>query len=203
MEDKLMQSVIRLEWEQFQRTDNEGGRAACQGDWPTFLQMRSSQFLTWPQQLLESYRDDLDAAEHSDRNLVTEKYARMMASTAPEKYARDIEPFIPRLSEQRLAAQEEVIMQQVRWANAFRMHYPRLGSKMRALTTQEDTARSTSFETYLRGELGTYGDRTFLLYRRFVLRMASAERNLTEETVLNTVRIEGYASLAEAEASQR
>ena len=198
----LVEEVIRREWDQFQRTENEGGRASCQGNWPMFHQMRASQFMTWPEDLLRSYLDDLDEANRVDRNLVTEKYARMMASTAPDEYRERIEPFIPRLSDERVARQERVIAVQVAWARDFRGHYPRLGAAMRVLTTAEDTPEDTSFETYLRGELGTYSDRTMALYEAMVEDLQAAGRNLTEQTVANTVRLGGFADLTEAEAAQ-
>lgn len=198
----LVEEVIRREWDQFQRTENEGGRASCQGNWPMFHQMRASQFMTWPEDLLRSYLDDLDEANRVDRNLVTEKYARMMASTAPDEYRERIEPFIPRLSDERVARQERVIDVQVAWARDFRGHYPRLGAAMRVLTTAEDTPEDTSFETYLRGELGTYSDRTMALYEAMVEDLQAAGRNLTEQTVANTVRLGGFADLEEAEAAQ-
>ena len=87
-DDELREAIVRHEWDQFQRTNNEGGRAACQGNWPVFHQMRLAQFLTWERPLLTSYAADLDAADHVGRNLVTEKYGRMMASTAPEDSRR-------------------------------------------------------------------------------------------------------------------
>lgn len=31
--NELAEAVVQHEWQQFQRTDNEGGRAACQGNW--------------------------------------------------------------------------------------------------------------------------------------------------------------------------
>ena len=108
-DDELREAIVRHEWDQFQRTNNEGGRAACQGNWPVFHQMRLAQFLTWERPLLTSYAADLDAADHVGRNLVTEKYGRMMASTAPENFTKNIEPYIPRLSEERAARQEQVI----------------------------------------------------------------------------------------------
>ena len=83
MSDQLIERIVRHEWDQFQRTNNEGGRAACQGNWPVFRQMRTSQFMTWPDPLLDSYLADLVEAERVGRNLVTEKYGRMMESTAP------------------------------------------------------------------------------------------------------------------------
>lgn len=198
----LVEEVIRREWDQFQRTENEGGRASCQGNWPMFHQMRASQFMTWPEDLLRSYLDDLDEANRVGRNLVTEKYARMMASTAPDEYRERIEPFIPRLSDERIARQERVITVQVAWARDFRGHYPRLGAAMRVLTTAEDTPEDTSFETYLRGELGTYSDRTIALYEAMVEDLQAAGRNLTEQTVANTVRLGGFADLEEAESAQ-
>lgn len=198
----LVEEVIRREWDQFQRTENEGGRASCQGNWPMFHQMRASQFMTWPEDLLRSYLDDLDEANRVGRNLVTEKYARMMASTAPDEYRERIEPFIPRLSDERIARQERVIAVQVAWARVFRGRYPKLGAAMRVLTTAEDTPEDTSFETYLRGELGTYSDRTMALYEAMVENLQAAGRNLTEQTVANTVRLGGFADLEEAESAQ-
>lgn len=198
----LVEEVIRREWDQFQRTENEGGRASCQGNWPMFHQMRASQFMTWPEDLLRSYLDDLDEANRVGRNLVTEKYARMMASTAPDEYRERIEPFIPRLSDERVARQERVIDVQVAWARDFRGRYPKLGAAMRVLTTAEDTPEDTSFETYLRGELGTYSDRTMALYEAMVEDLQAAGRNLTEQTVANTVRLGGFADLEEAESAQ-
>lgn len=198
----LVEEVIRREWDQFQRTENEGGRASCQGNWPMFHQMRASQFMTWPEDLLRSYLDDLDEANRVGRNLVTEKYARMMASTAPDEYRERIEPFIPHLSDERVARQERVIAVQVAWARDFRGRYPKLGAAMRVLTTAEDTPEDTSFETYLRGELGTYSDRTMGLYEAMVEDLQAAGRNLTEQTVANTVRLGGFADLEEAESAQ-
>ncbi len=203
-DDELREAIVRHEWDQFQRTNNEGGRAACQGNWPVFHQMRLAQFLTWERPLLTSYAADLDAADHVGRNLVTEKYGRMMASTAPEDFTKNIEPYIPRLSEERVARQEQVIAQQVAWAKDFRERYPKLGEAMRVLTTTEDTPSATSFETYLRGELGTYSDQTFERYEAMIGERAAAspQRNITEETLLHTVQLGGFDTLEESEASQ-
>lgn len=198
----VAQAVVEHEWDQFQRVNNEGGRADCQGDWPTFHQMRLSQFLVWPLPLLESYAADLDDADSRGRNLLTEKYARMMVSTEPERYAREIGPFLPALDAARVARQEAVVATQVAWALAFRERYPHLGQAMRVLETAQDTLTDTSFETYLRGELGTYSERTLTGYEELVRATAAAGENLTEQTIRWTVLLGGYADLAEAEAAQ-
>lgn len=170
---------------------------------PMFEVMRASQFTAWPQELLTSYLDDLREADACGRNLVTEKYARMMASTAPEIYARDLEPHLPRVSEARIAQQERIIKRQLAWAHEFADRYPALGAGMRVLNTAEDSETVTSFETYLRGELATYSQRTLDLYERFVRESERRRENLTEQIIANTMRLEGYASLDEAEAAQR
>ncbi|RBP99891.1 DUF4125 family protein [Bifidobacterium xylocopae] len=202
-DDELRERIVKHEWDQFQQVDNEGGRANCQGNWPTFHHMRFSQFSVWPHDLLASYADDLDAADRAGRNLLTEKYGRMMESTAPEVYRRDIAPYMPRLGLERQERQERIIRQQVAWAKDFRERYPRLGQEMRILRTADDTAQDTSFETYLRGELSTYSPKTLGLYETLVLVLATQRRNLTEETLLATVRLAGYGNLEEAEAAQK
>lgn len=194
--------IVAREWAQFQRVNSEGGRADCQGDWPTFHQMRISQFLTWPLPLLERYARDLDDADRVGRNLLTEKYARMMASTEPVRYAREIAPHLPILDADRVARQEAVIAVQVAWAHGFRERYPRLGEAMRLLRTAEDTLTDTSFETYLRGELGTYSDPTLRLYEELIEATHAAGENLTAQTITWTVLLGGYPGLADAEAAQ-
>lgn len=194
------EGIVEHEWAQFQKVNNEGGPAACQGDWPTFHQMRLSQFLTWPLPLLESYARDLDDADASGRNLLTEKYARMMASTEPDRYVQEIAPQLPTLSATRLARQEAVVALQVSWALDFRTRYPHLGLAMRVLHTAQDTLADTSFETYLRGELGSYSDRTLALYEQLIASTNVAGENLTEQTIGWTVLLGGYADLAAAEA---
>ena len=54
---QTIKSIIEREWDQFQHTNNEGGRASCQGNRPMFEVMRASQFAAWPQELLTSYVD--------------------------------------------------------------------------------------------------------------------------------------------------
>ena len=198
----LAEEITKLEWQQFQLTENEGGRANCQGDWQTFHIMRMSQFLTWPLDLQESYKKDLERADSNGRNLITEKYAQMMESTAPEIFERTIKPYIKPILEPRKSAQEQIILTQVKWAADFRERYPHLGLAMRVLKTSEDTAENTSFETYLRGELSTYSAETFAKYQRFVNNLRAENLNLTQMIITNTVHMYGYDSLESAECAR-
>ena len=65
--------------------------------------------------------------------------------------------------------------------------------------TFEDTPYSTSFETYLRGEMGTYSDRTLELYGRFIVSYLQSGKNLTKDIMTNTALLYGYESLEKAE----
>ena len=88
MRDELMSEIIKLEWDMFSRVSNVGGPASCQMRPDTFKIMRKSQAATWSDELLASYLEDLKTATREGRNIMTEKYARMMESTFPEEYRK-------------------------------------------------------------------------------------------------------------------
>lgn len=200
LEDKksLVDQIVKLEWQQFDKVKNEGGRADCQDNFGTFSIMRKSQYLTWEDPLLRSYLSDLKTAERDRWNLITEKYARMMKSTAPEKYA-ELEKQLPVRSLEREQIAEEIIKIQVAWMEAFAEEYPKMAGNARSIHTYEDSAFNTSYETYLRGELGTYSEETFILYGRFITELLQKGMNLAYETMKQTALLYGYKSLEDAE----
>ena len=200
--EQLINEIIEREWEQFQYVQNEGGRASCQDDHETFVIMRKSQFMNWTEALLESYRQDLIEAEANHWNLLTEKYARMMESTAPEQY-KELAPILPKRSKERIEMQEKMIAQQMRWEEDFASRYPAIASTGRVLHTSEDTPWDTSIETYARGEISTYSDRTVELLKELYDQMAADHENLSENTLRNMTALYGYESLEQAEEQQR
>lgn len=196
--EEYVEKIVALEWKQFDKVENEGGRADCQNNWNTFSIMRKSQYLTWTEELLASFYQDLMEAEEKGWNLITEKYARMMESTAPEKYA-GLEKDLPKRSEERVAIQEEIIKIQVGWMEEFADKYPKMAGNARSIHTSEDTPYNTSYETYLRGELGTYSEETLILYGRFIVSVQQAGKNLAYEIMNQTALLYGYESVEDAE----
>ena len=194
----MVDKIVELEWKQFDKVQNEGGRASCQNDLGTFDIMRKIQYLTWNAELLESYYNDLVQAEQSGWNMITEKYARMMKSTAPEKYA-ELAANLPVRSEERQQITEEIVKIQVAWMEEFAEKFPKMAQDARSIHTYEDNEFNTSYETYLRGELGTYGEETFVLYGRFIAGLLQEGRNLAYETMNNTAQMYGYKSVEDAE----
>ena len=196
--EQLIQKIIEVEWHQFQMVQNEGGRAACQDDWNTFQIMRESQFVNWPLEILKSYAKDLMEAMDKNWNLVFEKYARMMKSTAPEKY-KEVEHILPPVSAERTARMEKTIAIQTKWLEEFAEKYPNLMSEARYVYTKEDTEYETSSETYLRGELASYSEETEKLYGAYIEKLQSEGKSIVVMTYDYMVKKYGYESIEDAE----
>ena len=64
----------------------------------------------------------------------------------------------------------------------------------------EDNENNTSYETYLRGELLTYSERTLALYGQFIVKLAGNRQNLACMIMENTARAYGYDGLDDMEA---
>ena len=194
----LIESIVSQEWSQFDKVNNEGGRADCQDDWKTFRIMRSAQFLNWPEDLLTSYLDDLKEAESEGRNLIAEKYGRMMESTAPDEY-RNICHLFPERSSERLSLQEKIIAAEMDMDDDFVSRYPLYARGGRPSRTSSDGEYITSKETYMRGEMSTWSDRTFDLYCKWFLTLSEQGLNLPEMTSENIAELYGYDSLSDLE----
>lgn len=197
---ELVKEIARLEFEAFDKVKNEGGRASCQDDWPTFYVMRSSQYFTWNRTMLQQYLYDFYREYHRGHNLIEEKYGRMMESTAPEEYER-IKSHFPELSPEKKQIIEQIVGLQVGWMEEFASRYPALAGRARNIHTAEDNLDDTSYETYLRGELGTYSDKMLELYGRYVVSYARSGRNLTYAIMENSVKMYGYESIEAANAA--
>ncbi|MBR5337847.1 MAG: DUF4125 family protein [Lachnospiraceae bacterium] len=200
MKDELIEKIIAIEWKQFDRVNNEGGRASCQDNWPTFHIMRKSQFDNWNEEMLESYYRDVTKAEEEGWNLLTEKYARMMESTDPAGYAQ-LKDRLPSRSPERLKEQDEVVEIQVSWMEAFASKYPKVAGNARSIRKDSDSMYNTSYETYLRGELSTYSDETFRLYRDYIFDLQNRDKNLAMDIIARSANMYGYKGLDEAENS--
>lgn len=197
-DEELAEKIAELEFEAFDKVENVGGRADCQNDWATFSIMRKSQYLTWNRTMLLQYYYDFQREYHRGHNLITEKYGRMMESTAPDEYER-IKNQFPILSPEKKAIIEEIVRLQVEWMDAFAEKYPQLADNARSIHSEEDHLYNTSYETYLRGEISTYSDKMLELYGRYVVEYARQGKNLAVDIMTNNVHMYGYRDLDAAE----
>ena len=152
VKEELLTSIIEMEWNMFQNVSNIGGKASCQEDLKTFRIMRFSQGMSWLETTLESYLSDLKEAEGNGRNLLSEKYARMMRSTSPLEYAR-IEHLIPPLDPDVPQLIDKIVEIALGWEEELSQKYPNIIKRGRPLYSSQDSQYATSIETYLRGEL--------------------------------------------------
>ncbi len=196
--DELSMKIAKAEFDAFDKVINEGGRAYCQDDWRTFSIMRRSQYMTWNKTMLLQYLYDFEREMRLGHNLITEKYGRMMEHTAPERYA-EIKDNFPVLSDEKKTIIEQIVAIQVGWMEDFASTYPAMGERARRIRTADDSAYDTSYETYLRGELGTYSDKMLELYARFIVGLSGEGKNLAYETMQNTAKLYGYDTIEAAE----
>ncbi len=194
----LVNELIMLEWQAFDKVQNEGGRASCQDDYATFSIMRRAQYDTWTDEMLESFIDDFYNANEAGWNLITEKYARMEESTAPAEYAK-IKDSLPPVSDNKAAIVDQIAGIQVDWMEEFVKTYPKAGRNARSVRSSSDNEHNTSYETYLRGELLTYSDRTLALYGQYIVKLAGNGKNLAFIIMENTAKAYGYDSLDDME----
>jgi hypothetical protein len=197
MKKELIKQIVTMEWAMFQNVSNRGGRASCQDDPRTFEIMRSSQWESWPVEALHSYLEDLQKANQEGRNLVTEKYARMMQSTAPLEYAQ-IKDQLPPLTQEIIKLVDAIVQIHLSWEDELMASYPYLCKRGRPVYSSQDTPYSTSIETYLRGELETYSQQTLALYYQHILKEKEQGVNGCKTLLENTVMRYGYNSLEEA-----
>ncbi|MFQ8737767.1 MAG: DUF4125 family protein [Bilophila wadsworthia] len=77
--DELIDAIVQIEWPMFAGVNNEGGKATCQMDLATFRIAHQPVLrlgrgtVAWP----------IQGCPKSGRNLMTEKYARMMKTAFP------------------------------------------------------------------------------------------------------------------------
>lgn len=197
--DPLIAAIIEAEWQMFDKVQNEGGRAACQNDARTFAIMRYSQFAPLPQDVLESYRDDLEQAAQVGRNLLAEKYAYMMEYTDPATFDRTLRDHLPAVSAYKQALCARIANRLIRDEQQFAVRYPALHAQGRP--TEGAQADDVSVHVYALGELKTYSERTLERYDAWL--RANPEENISVSVHRVMVQLYGYDSLEAAEARQK
>lgn len=194
----MIDKIIELEWEFFDKVKNLEGRASCQNDFESFQIYRKAQYDIFDEILLESYYMDLKRYEEVGSNPITLKYAYMMESSDKE-YFDTIKDQLPEVDEKKLQIIEQIIAIELGMREEFNEKYPNLSRGARTIYSKDDTKYDTSFETYLRGELKTYSNETLRLYGEMIVRLMREGKNFVELVQERTVKYFGYDGLDEAE----
>jgi hypothetical protein len=181
--DRTIAKILDIELAMFLSVNSEQ-TSGCQNHPESFKLHRRAQFSVWSFDTLESYLKDLRRAEDSGKNLMRQKYARMQG-LIPQEHTN------PRI--------DAIVHIKIGWQEEMFRKYPALMRGARPLTDAEEGARMTSFETYARGELETYSDRTLELLHADMVAKRARGINVSEEVYEFLAQESGYASLPEAE----
>lgn len=88
VEISMLHELLDTEWLHFDVVNGIAGRAECQDNAIGFFIYRTAQYMSFPRETLACVHDDVLAADAAGRNVIREKYARMMERTDPAEFDR-------------------------------------------------------------------------------------------------------------------
>jgi len=185
--EKIINEILEKEWKYFSNLNNIGGRADCQDNREDFIIMRKSQWETFNEETLLSYLEDLN----SKNNPLFQKYAQMMKYNSPEEYKK-IKDILEKASDEKNDLVNKIMFIYMEWEKEFFERYPIFSSMGRPLYSSEDDDIETSIETYLRGELLSYSEKTLKLYLNYVIDNKEKNINLAIKNMDNLARMQGF-----------
>ena len=192
--EKLIDKILEKEWNYFSSLNNIGGRADCQDNREDFIIMRKAQWLTFNEETLLSYLEDLN----SKNNPLFQKYGQMMKYNSPKEYEK-IKNLLEQPSSQKLDLLEKIMEIYMKWEEEFFKAYPIFSSMGRPLYSKQDDDEDTSIETYLRGELLSYSEKTLALYLKYILEMKNKNINLAVKNMDNLASMQGFENSQDVE----
>ena len=192
--EKIIEKILEKEWKYFSNLNNIGGRADCQDNREDFIIMRKSQWETFNEETLLSYLEDLN----SKNNPLFQKYAQMMKYNSPEEYEK-IKDILEKASDEKTDLVNKIMFIYMEWEKEFFERYPIFSSMGRPLYSSEDDNIETSIETYLRGELLSYSEKTLKLYLNYVIDNKKKNINLAIKNMDNLARMQGFNDSDEVE----
>lgn len=196
-----IEEIINTEWNMFQQVDNIGGRADCQDDRETFYIMRRSQYDNWTAEMVDAYSDFAARSQEEGRNLVSEKYARMMAYTDLHYFNKHLRDKLPAVPAKNFRLINRIVERLIYWEEEMARTYPKLAGTARPIRSSEDKYGFTSMETYARGELETYPEELLALYCQYVDDLWDEGISLSRKNLQTMVSMYGYDSIDEAEGA--
>ncbi len=186
------EEILKIEWEMFSNVNNVGGKASCQNNYDKFRIMRMSQILAWNEEIRSSYYDDLKSAINENRNLLQEKYARMMYFTFKSEYDK-IEHLLPEIDKKKHVLVDEITYLHEILEQEFKKVYPNISGRGRG------SSGGTTISIYLKGELLTYSINTLELLKKYIYSLNEKGESIVEKIYINTIKFYGYESLEQAE----
>ena len=193
----IVSEIVEKEWHMFQAVNGEK-REACQNDRQGFEALRKAEFSAWSPAAASSYLKDLELAESTGRNLVREKYIRMMKSTAPTEYGF-FQNELPEISREKKALAEKIWVHMLEQTERLRKRFPAVALGGRPLYAADELDGWASIKTYRMGELLTCSPETLSELLAHIEALETQGIDLAFEIQRNSITCMGYSSMEEAE----
>lgn len=194
MQEKLdlIDKILEKEWKLFSKLNNIGGRASCQDNQEEFFLMRKAWWQTFNFETLSSYFKDL-SSEYA--NPLYQKYGYMMKYNMPNEYEK-IKFSLKELNKEKINLVNKIMKIYMKWEEEFFEKFPLYSTMGRPLYTNSDDMEDTSIETYLRGELSSYSQKTLTLFFNYIKKI---DKNLAIENMDYLAQMQGFKNCIDVE----
>ncbi len=155
--NSLIKDIIVIEWEQFTSAVNMGKRSYCQDQIENFILSRAAYLSIYNVDILLSYLSDIKMAKSDGFELVTQKYAYMMENTDKAYFDTIKERLMP------VSLTKKTLVDCIMCMYVYcleQLESLGKGCSNRPLYSTSDSKQSTSAESYMRGELKSYSEKT-------------------------------------------
>ena len=121
-----------------------------------------------------------------------------MKYNSPQEYEK-VKDILENPSKNKITLIEKIMSIYMEWEEEFFKKYSIFSSMGRPLYSTEDDNIETSIETYLRGELLSYSEKTLQLYLKYILEMKEKNINLATKNMDNLASMQGFKNSDEVE----
>ena len=121
-----------------------------------------------------------------------------MKYNSPQEYEK-VKDILESPSKNKITLVEKIMSIYMEWEKEFFKKYPIFSSMGRPLYSTEDDNIETSIETYLRGELLSYSEKTLQLYLKYRIEMKGKNINLAIKNMDNLANMQGFKNSDEVE----
>ena len=121
-----------------------------------------------------------------------------MKYNSPQEYEK-VKNILENPSKNKITLIEKIMSIYMKWEEEFFKKYPIFSSMGRPLYSTEDNNIETSIETYLKGELLSYSEKTLQLYLKYIIEMKEKNINLAIKNMDNLASMQGFKKSDEVE----
>lgn len=180
---ETIKKILDIEWIMFDKVNEKKARAYCQDNSLEFFIMRFSQYLIYSSLAREKILSDFEDASIKNKNLVLEKYMRMMQYTDFKVYQENIKDSLEYISPIKEEAVNDIIEI---IAKLYNLTIDKLPVTINHSRPSQTDDKKISSILYYKCELLTY---SYGSLRQIYKDLSENKINLVEEIYINSIII--------------